>query len=60
MLGAKPPSWTGAMGERFGKYGETKPKNRLRQSGLVRKKRGKALPDPRRLDRRKKRQSNKQ
>ena len=59
MLRAKPPSWTGAMGGRFGKYGETKRKARLRQSGLVKKKRGKAMPDPKRLDRRKKRRSDK-
>jgi len=59
MLKAKPLSWTGAMGGRFGKYGDTKRKARLRQSGLVKKKSGKAKPDPKRLRRQKKRRSNK-
>jgi len=45
-----------AMGGRFGKYGDTKRKAKIRQSGLVRVKGQKTRPDPKPLPRRKKKQ----
>ena len=47
------------MGGRFGKYGDTKRKAKLRQSGIVRTKGEKVKPDPKRLRRQKKKQSDK-
>jgi hypothetical protein len=40
---------TGAMGGRFGKYGDTKRKAKLRYSGLVKKKGVKTKPEQKRL-----------
>ena len=45
-----------AMGGRFGKYGDTKRKAKIRQSGLVRVKGQKPKPDPKPLRRRKTKQ----
>jgi len=42
------------MGGRFGKYGDTKRKAKLRHSGPEKKKGAKVKPDPRKLRRRKK------
>jgi hypothetical protein len=45
------------MGGRFGKYGDTKRKAKLRQSGIVRTKGEKVKPDPGQLKRRKKKKN---
>jgi hypothetical protein len=47
---------TKAMGGRFGKYGDTKRKTKIRQSGLFKVKSKKAKPDPKPLRRQKKKQ----
>jgi len=47
------------MGARFGKYGDTKRKAKLRHSGLVKKKGVKTGPDQKRLRRQKKKQPDK-
>ena len=44
------------MGGRFGKYGDTKRKAKIRQSGLVKVKGKKTKPDPGPLRRQKKKQ----
>jgi hypothetical protein len=45
------------MGGRFGKYGDTKRKAKLRQSGIVRTKGEKVKPDPGQLKRRQKKKN---
>ena len=45
------------MGGRFGKYGDTKRKAKIRQSGLVKVKGGKVKPDPKRFRRQKNKHS---
>jgi hypothetical protein len=47
------------MGGRFGKYGDTKRKAKIRQSGIVKTKVEKVKPDPKCLWRLKKKQSDK-
>jgi len=47
------------MGGRFGKYGDTKRKAKIQQSGIVRKKTGKLKPDPGQLKRRQKKKADK-
>jgi hypothetical protein len=47
------------MGGRFGKYGDTKRKANIRQSGIVRNKTEKLKPDPGQLKRRQKKKADK-
>lgn len=47
------------MGGRFGKYGDTKRKTRIRQSEFAKKKNEKIKPNPRRLRRQEKKWANK-
>jgi len=45
-----------AMGGRFGKYGDTKRKAKIRRSGFIKTTGKKVKPDPKRLRRQKKKQ----